>query len=55
VILIIVEWLGREGSHALEQVRTIRFMPVRWTIYYALLSLIIAFGVSSQAFVYFQF
>lgn len=54
-VLVVVEWLGREGSYALERVGALKSRPVRWAIYYAVLSLVIAFGVSSQAFVYFQF
>jgi D-alanyl-lipoteichoic acid acyltransferase DltB (MBOAT superfamily) len=54
-VLVVVEWLGREGSYALERVGHVQSRPVRWAIYYAVLSLVIAFGVSSQAFVYFQF
>ena len=54
-VLVVVEWLGREGEYALERVGTLQSRPVRWVIYYAVLGLVIAFGVSSQAFVYFQF
>ncbi len=54
-VLVVVEWLGREGSYALERVGLVQSRPVRWAIYYAVLGLVIAFGVSSQAFVYFQF
>jgi alginate O-acetyltransferase complex protein AlgI len=55
LVLISVEWIGREGTYALERVGTLRHRSLRWGIYYAVLSLVIAFGVSSQAFVYFQF
>ena len=54
-VLVVVEWLGREGSYALERVGLVQSRPVRWAIYYVVLGLVIAFGVSSQAFVYFQF
>lgn len=55
LVLIGVEWIGREGTYALESVGALRHRSLRWGIYYAVLILVIAFGVSSQTFVYFQF
>lgn len=54
VLMIIVEWIGREKAFALEM-ENIKVTAVRWIIYMAIITIILEFGASSQSFIYFQF
>jgi len=54
-VLLIVEWLGREGKHAIEHLHLKWNRPVRWGIYYLIALAIFWFGGEKQAFIYFQF
>lgn len=55
LLLIIVEWLQRGKQHGLEiGTYNIPLVP-RWSIYYAVLLLIIIFNGEQQDFIYFQF
>lgn len=53
--LISVEWLQRYKKHGLEldNVKIPHF--IKWSIYYAIILLIILFGGNQQEFIYFQF
>ena len=56
LILCLVEWLGREHQHALENLR--RYQPrfVRWLIYCAIIFMIGMFMQTTETpFIYFQF
>jgi len=53
-VLLSVEWLQREREHGLE-INHIQSMPLRWISYVTTFSIILIFGASSKAFVYFQF
>lgn len=57
IIVLYIEWLQREKQHTLELPTTgfFRYRIVRWSIYYAIVCLIINFAGSSQSFIYFQF
>jgi len=54
VVLISAEWLQRNKKHGLE-LSTINNHFVKWSLYYALIAIILEFGANSQSFIYFQF
>ncbi len=51
-ILVVIEWVQRNKSHALQIKLPI---VIRWSIYFAILFLIFCFGGNVQNFIYFQF
>jgi alginate O-acetyltransferase complex protein AlgI len=53
-ILISIEWLQRNKKHGLE-LSSIDNHFVKWSLYYALIAIILEFGANSQSFIYFQF
>lgn len=55
LLFLLVEWLQREKQHALEFQEFRIPRPLRWSIYYAILFIIIWFGGIQQQFIYFQF
>jgi D-alanyl-lipoteichoic acid acyltransferase DltB (MBOAT superfamily) len=55
IIFILVEWLGREGQHALERLNNKLNRPMRYAVYYVILMAIFWFGGREQQFIYFQF
>lgn len=55
VILVIVEWLGREYPFALAGIAGKWSRPVRWSIYLTIILTIIIFHDQKQQFIYFQF
>ena len=54
IFFMVIEWLGREGKYAIENIQT-KNKIVRWTFYYILVTLIFVFAGSDQQFIYFQF
>lgn len=52
---ILVEWMGREGQYAIENVNIKLARPYRWAVYYSLLFMIFLFAGQGQTFIYFQF
>lgn len=54
VLLILIEWLQRNKKHGLE-LSSINNHFIKWSIYYALIAVILEFGANSQSFIYFQF
>jgi len=55
VFFVIIEWIGRKNTHALENFGE-KWKPVyRWLLYYGLIYSILIFGGSKQQFIYFQF
>ncbi len=53
--LILVEWLGRDGEHGLQNLG-LTWKPVfRWLGYYGIIYIILLFSESGQQFIYFQF
>jgi Predicted membrane protein involved in D-alanine export len=54
VILMLVEWIQRNYKHGLELNR-LKNSAVRWSVYYAIIFVILEFGAYSQSFIYFQF
>ncbi len=57
VIFILIEWKGREGQYALENMKNIRSKPVRLLSYLIILLVICFFGNFDEnlEFIYFQF
>jgi len=55
LMLLIVEWIGRERQHALAYFFTSLPKPIRYSFYYFLLFLIFVFNQKEQQFIYFQF
>ena len=54
IILLLVEWIQRGKSHALE-LSAIHKCYIRWAIYFAVLFILFAFGGNATNFIYFQF
>ena len=54
IILLLVEWIQRGKSHALE-LSAIHKGYIRWAIYFAVLFILFAFGGNATNFIYFQF
>ena len=54
LVMLLVEWLQREKSHALD-LSSIKRSFVRWTVYLSVLFLLFAFGGNAVNFMYFQF
>jgi alginate O-acetyltransferase complex protein AlgI len=52
---LLVEWIGRENKHALENISLRWPKAMRWSFYYVLVFLIFLFTTKGQEFVYFQF
>tara|TARA_B110000459_G_C16605587_1_gene493372 strand:+ start:422 stop:1828 length:1407 start_codon:yes stop_codon:yes gene_type:complete len=55
VVFVFVEWLGREGEYAIASLGIMWKSPLRYLMYYAIVFVIIWFGVKEQQFIYFQF
>ena len=56
LLLIIVEWKGRENNYAIEKLFYKSKTCIRWGFYYILIILMLVFGQkNSQEFIYFQF
>jgi len=51
----IIEWIGREQQHGLEQFALRWKKWIRWLFYFVLVILILAFSGNAQEFFYFQF
>ena len=56
LLLILVEWKGRENNYAIEKLFYKSKTCIRWSFYYILIILMLVFGQkNSQEFIYFQF
>jgi len=54
-VFLVIEWFGRNGEHAIEHIRRIKFIYVRWGLYLFIAYLILFFRGNQQEFIYFQF
>jgi D-alanyl-lipoteichoic acid acyltransferase DltB (MBOAT superfamily) len=54
-IFILVEWMGREQQFAIANLGINWPKPLRWIMYYAIVSAIFHFTGKEQQFIYFQF
>lgn len=55
VIFVLIEWNGREGNFALDQLGIKWNRKLRWGLYYLIIICIFWFGGNEQQFIYFQF
>lgn len=55
LVLIIVEWIGREQQHALQTLGLHWKRPLRYLMYYSIVVTIFLLGGEEQQFIYFQF
>ncbi|UTW63225.1 MBOAT family protein [bacterium SCSIO 12741] len=52
---ILIEWLGRDGQYAIENMTKKWKIPFRYAFYYGILLAVFWFGGKEQEFIYFQF
>jgi len=55
VVFMVIEWIGREGQYAMENIGLNWKRQYRWLFYYGLVLMIIGFQGKQQEFIYFQF
>lgn len=55
VFMFLIEWIGRERQHALENIENQWPKVIRYPFYYLLLILISKYAEDGQTFIYFQF
>ena len=55
IILMTVEWVGRERQFAIENLNNRLKLPVRYAFYYAITIAVVFCGGNQQDFIYFQF
>ena len=54
-LFFIVEWIGREEQYAIARIGIKWYKPLRWAMYYAIITVIFHFMGKEQQFIYFQF
>lgn len=54
IVMIMIEWYGRAGNHALEQLKGWS-RHARWTLYWAIILIIVLSRNTEQSFIYYQF
>jgi alginate O-acetyltransferase complex protein AlgI len=54
-VFIFIEWIGREQQYAIANLGLKWKSPIRYTMYYTIIVVIILFGGKGQQFIYFQF
>ena len=55
VVFLLIEWIGREGQHALSTLGLRWKKPLRYLTYYMIVFAIYWFAGKEQQFIYFQF
>jgi D-alanyl-lipoteichoic acid acyltransferase DltB (MBOAT superfamily) len=55
VVFVFIEWLGREGQFAIQNLGLKWKPPLRYAMYYAIIMSLFWFGGKEQQFIYFQF
>lgn len=55
LIFVALEWISRTGVHPFQKLKQIKYLPVRWSIYYIVVFSILMFSGKPQQFIYFQF
>lgn len=55
VFFFVLEWFGRQGEYALDNLVIKWNRPVRWSFYYLLIMIIAVFSGTQKQFIYFQF
>lgn len=54
-LFVLIEWFGREGQYAIQNLGLKWKRPIRYAMYYAIIIAIFWFGGKEQQFIYFQF
>lgn len=56
-MFILIEWIGREGQFAIENIAVVRSKVIRWSLYTSILVVLYFFGAFDETieFIYFQF
>ncbi|HTO35098.1 MAG TPA: MBOAT family O-acyltransferase, partial [Flavobacterium sp.] len=55
MFFVFMEWIGRTGQYAIENIGLKWKRPLRWGLYYGIVVLIFLFMTKEQEFIYFQF
>jgi D-alanyl-lipoteichoic acid acyltransferase DltB (MBOAT superfamily) len=56
VLFFAIEWFGRNKPHPLIMIDQLKIKPIRWSIYFIILTVIIIFGsFNNTEFIYFAF
>jgi D-alanyl-lipoteichoic acid acyltransferase DltB (MBOAT superfamily) len=55
LVFIVIEWVGRNKKHALQNFLTRKPRVIRWGFYYVLIILMYVYNTGEQEFIYFQF
>ncbi|MGQ1785729.1 MBOAT family O-acyltransferase [Saccharicrinis sp. GN24d3] len=55
LVLVVTEWLGREGMYGIANLGSSWKRPYRWATYFIIVSVIFVFSGKEQQFIYFQF
>jgi D-alanyl-lipoteichoic acid acyltransferase DltB (MBOAT superfamily) len=55
LFLFVIEWTGKDGQYALENIGVKWPAAARWSFYYATILFVFLFAGSGQQFIYFQF
>ena len=55
IIFVVLEWISRTGVHPFQKIKQIKYLPIRWSIYYIVVFSILMFAGKPQQFIYFQF
>lgn len=57
VLFVIIEWIGREGQFAVENIVVVKSKALRWSLYLSILLVLYFFGAFDETveFIYFQF
>lgn len=55
IVMVIIEWIGRENQYALQNIGLNWKRPLRYAMYYALIIALVWFSGKEQQFIYFQF
>jgi len=55
LIFVVLEWISRTSVHPFQKIKHIKYLSVRWSIYYVAVISILMFSGKPQQFIYFQF
>lgn len=55
IVMVIIEWIGRESQHPLQNIGLNWKRPFRYAMYYAFIIALVWFSGKEQQFIYFQF
>jgi D-alanyl-lipoteichoic acid acyltransferase DltB (MBOAT superfamily) len=58
LLFLIIEWIGREQQYAISCIGIKWYRPLRWAMYYGIISIVyyyLIYSIKEQSFIYFQF